>query len=313
MPVPEPGRARAEGGKAGPAWPLFRASHSSPFARQPGQGQFSHPGAQASSPAHDLPDREPSARFISQRDMSRRPARPRLMFMRFPPTSGACGRSALIVLGRALARDGGGGRGASIAQHRLCASSSPLVTMLRLLPMGLFGAFLGAFVEALRAGALIARRQMVALLAADVDRAGGHRGAGDAAGLAPGRWRSFVNGFGWAHRQSAAAHDDAATASAASAWRRPWRSTSAPSNASRMVGPTVGGVVLVAGGIEGAFAAERRHLYRRAPLAPRSPCAATSTASRRPQRARVLARLARRHRRRAWRQPPARPACSPSP
>src|SRR5216683_1562922 len=82
MPVLESGRARAEGGIAGPAWPLFCASHSSPFARQPGQAQFSHPGAQASSPAHDLPDREPSARS-SQRDI-RRPARPRLMFIRFP-------------------------------------------------------------------------------------------------------------------------------------------------------------------------------------------------------------------------------------
>lgn len=125
-----------------------------------------------------------------------------------------------------------------------------MMTMLRLLPMGLFGAFLGALAERFDrrltlvgvVGLMTATSAMLAVVA--------WLDALEVWHLAV---ASFVNGCGWAtdnplrrmmigevvgrdHMGMAMSLDVGA------------------SNASRMVGPTVGGLLLVAIGIEGAFA-----------------------------------------------------------
>ena len=133
-------------------------------------------------------------------------------------------------------------------------TGSPLLvavmTMLRLLPMGLFGAFTGAFAERIeRRTALIfvivlmgATSLTLALLA--------HAGQLEVWQLA---LASFVNGIGWTAdnpvrrvmigevvgtgQMGAAMSIDVGT-----------------NNASRMVGPTLGGLLLLTAGIDGAFA-----------------------------------------------------------
>ena len=124
-----------------------------------------------------------------------------------------------------------------------------MITMLRLLPMGLFGAFLGAFAERFD------RRLTLAVLTGLL--------AVTSAALAGIAWTSrldiwllalgaFVNGCGWATDNplrrmiigEAVGPDRMATAMALDV---------GASNASRMVGPTVGGLLLGSIGIEGAF------------------------------------------------------------
>ena len=172
-----------------------------------------------------------------------------------------------------------------------------VVTMLRLLPMGLFGAFLGAFVERFDRRVMLAA--MMALLAATsvVLAAIAALGTLQVWHLAVG---ALVNGFGWLTDNplrrtmmgDSVGRERMSTAMALDVVAQ---------NASRMIGPTLGGVVLVAGGVEGAFLlcaglyllavgaalAVRGH---RPPVAHAEP---------------VLARPARRHRHRAG-QPPAR-------
>ena len=121
--------------------------------------------------------------------------------------------------------------------------------MLRLLPMGLFGAFLGALRRTLRP-APDARRHggpagptsaLLAIIA----------GAGHARGLAS-RRASFVNGFGWAPTirvrrmmiGEAVGRERMGTAMSLDV---------GANNASRMVGPTFGGLLLAGIGIEGVF------------------------------------------------------------
>jgi len=125
-----------------------------------------------------------------------------------------------------------------------------LVTMLRLLPMGLFGAFLGALAE--RFDRRLTLAGMVAVLAVT------------SAVLAVVAWMdalevwhlavaSFINGCGWATDNplrrmmmgEVMGRDRMATAMAFDV---------GAANASRVVGPTVGGLLLAGVGIEGAFA-----------------------------------------------------------
>lgn len=125
-----------------------------------------------------------------------------------------------------------------------------MMTMLRLLPMGLFGAFLGAWAERIERRATLigvvlmmgATSAILAVLA--------HTGQLQVWHLA---LASFVNGLGWAtdnpvrrvmigevvgpEQMSAAMSIDVGA-----------------NNASRMVGPTVGGLLLAGIGIDGAFA-----------------------------------------------------------
>jgi MFS family permease len=124
-----------------------------------------------------------------------------------------------------------------------------VITMLRLLPMALFGAFLGAFAErfdrrltlALLIGLMAATSATLSLLAWHGPLAIWQLAAG-----------AFVNGCGWATDNplrrmmmgEAVGRERMATAMAFDV---------GASNASRMVGPTVGGLLLASIGLEGAF------------------------------------------------------------
>jgi len=124
-----------------------------------------------------------------------------------------------------------------------------MITMLRLLPMGLFGALLGAFAE--RFDRRLTLAILVGLLAATsaVLAALGWTGPLDIWLLALG---AFINGCGWATDNplrrmimgEAVGRERMATAMALDV---------GASNASRMVGPTVGGLLLAGIGLEGAF------------------------------------------------------------
>lgn len=124
-----------------------------------------------------------------------------------------------------------------------------MITMLRLLPMGLFGAFLGAFAE--RFDRRLTLAGVVGLLAVT------------SAVLAVVAWTgslevwhlalaSLINGCGWATDNplrrmmmgEVMGRDRMATAMALDV---------GAANASRMIGPTVGGLLLAGVGIEGAF------------------------------------------------------------
>jgi len=125
-----------------------------------------------------------------------------------------------------------------------------MMTMLRLLPMGLFGAFLGAWAERFeRRTTLIcvvlmmgSTSLVLALLA--------HAGRLEVWELA---LASFVNGLGWATDNpvrrvmigEVVGADIMSTAMSVDV---------GANNASRMVGPTVGGLLLAGVGIDGAFA-----------------------------------------------------------
>jgi MFS family permease len=124
-----------------------------------------------------------------------------------------------------------------------------MMTMLRLLPMGLFGAFLGALAERFDrrltlvavVGLMTATSALLTVVA--------WLGALEVWHLA---LASFVNGCGWATDNplrrmmigEVVGRDHMGTAMSLDV---------GASNASRMVGPTIGGVLLVAAGIEGAF------------------------------------------------------------
>jgi MFS family permease len=124
-----------------------------------------------------------------------------------------------------------------------------VITMLRLLPMGLFGAFLGSFAERFDRRLMLAA--LLGLLAATSAAlsAAAWTGPLDIWLLALG---AFVNGCGWATDNplrrmimgEAVGRDRMATAMALDV---------GAGNASRMVGPTVGGLLLAGIGIEGAF------------------------------------------------------------
>jgi hypothetical protein len=124
-----------------------------------------------------------------------------------------------------------------------------MMTMLRLLPMGLFGAFLGAFVERFdRRLTLAAVLAVMALTSAALGIIA-WSGSLQVWHLAVG---SFVNGFGWTADNplrrmmmgEAVGRDRMGMAMAFDV---------GAGNAARMVGPTVGGLLLVGIGIEGAL------------------------------------------------------------
>ena len=124
-----------------------------------------------------------------------------------------------------------------------------VITMLRLLPMALFGAFLGAFAE--RFDRRLTLALLIGLMAATSATLSFLAWHGPLAiwQLALG---AFVNGCGWATDNplrrmmmgEAVGRERMATAMAFDV---------GASNASRMVGPTVGGLLLAGIGIEGAF------------------------------------------------------------
>ncbi len=136
-------------------------------------------------------------------------------------------------------------------QHTGSAFVVAMLTMLRMLPMGLFGAFLGAAAEQMERRTALILVVLTMLCTSAVLAVLAHAGA-----LAV--WHlviaSFLNGLAWAtdnpvrrvmlgevvgaERMGTAMSIDIGT-----------------NNASRMVGPTLGGVLLAGVGIEGVFAA----------------------------------------------------------
>jgi MFS family permease len=124
-----------------------------------------------------------------------------------------------------------------------------MMTMLRLLPMGLFGAFVGALAErfdrrltlAAVVGLMMATSGVLSFIAWTATLEVWHLAIA-----------SFINGCGWATDNplrrmmmgEAMGRDRMATAMALDV---------GAANASRVVGPTVGGVLLAEVGIEGAF------------------------------------------------------------
>ena len=124
-----------------------------------------------------------------------------------------------------------------------------MMTMLRLLPMGLFGAFLGAFVE--RFDRRLTLAGVLAVMGMTSAALGiiAWNGSLQVWHLAVG---SFVNGFGWTADNplrrmmmgEAVGRDRMGMAMAFDV---------GAANAARMVGPTVGGLLLVGIGIEGAL------------------------------------------------------------
>jgi MFS family permease len=124
-----------------------------------------------------------------------------------------------------------------------------LVTMLRLLPMGLLGVFFGAVVERFDRRLMLAAMMGLLALTSGVLAIVAALGALQVWHLAVG---ALVNGIGWLSDNplrrtmmgDSVGRERMSTAMALDVVAQ---------NASRMVGPTVGGVVLVAGGIEGAF------------------------------------------------------------
>lgn len=140
--------------------------------------------------------------------------------------------------------------GVVVYQRTNSAFLVAMMTMLRLLPMGLFGAFLGAWAERIeRRTTLIA---VVLLMGANSAVLGvlaytGHLQIWHLA------LSSFVNGLGWA-TDNPVRRVMIGEVVGTEAMGTAMSLDAGANNASRMVGPTIGGLVLAHGGIEAAFA-----------------------------------------------------------
>ena len=124
-----------------------------------------------------------------------------------------------------------------------------MITMLRLVPMGLFGAFLGAFAERFDRRLTLAGIVGLMMVTSALLSVVAFRGALEVWHLAV---ASFINGCGWATDNplrrvmmgEVMGRDRMAIAMALDV---------GAGNVSRMVGPAVGGLLLAGVGIEGAF------------------------------------------------------------
>lgn len=140
--------------------------------------------------------------------------------------------------------------GVVVYQRTNSAFLVSMMTMLRLLPMGLFGAFLGAWAERIeRRTTLIG---VVLLMGVNSAVLGvlAYTGYLEVWHLA---LASFVNGLGWA-TDNPVRRVMIGEVVGAEAMGTAMALDAGANNASRMVGPTIGGLVLANGGIEGAFA-----------------------------------------------------------
>ncbi len=124
-----------------------------------------------------------------------------------------------------------------------------MMTMLRLLPMGLFGAFLGAIAERMerRTTLIIVIASMVATSLALATLAHLHLLEVWHLALA-----SFINGVGWA-TDNPVRRVMIGEAVGAAQMGTAMSVDVGANNASRMVGPTVGGLLLASVGIDGVF------------------------------------------------------------
>ncbi len=140
--------------------------------------------------------------------------------------------------------------GVAIYQRTESAFAVAMMTMLRLLPMGLFGAFLGAISER------VDRRMTltgVLILMGATSAALGLLALTNALEVWHFAAAAFINGCGWATDNPVRRFMMGEAVGRAHMGTAMSLDVGA-SNASRMVGPAIGGLLLSTGGIEGVFA-----------------------------------------------------------
>jgi MFS family permease len=139
--------------------------------------------------------------------------------------------------------------GVFVYQHTDSAFLVAMMTMLRLLPMGLFGAFLGAIAERMerRTTLILVVASMVVTSTALVVLAHLHLLAVWHLAVA-----SFINGVGWA-TDNPVRRVMIGEAVGAARMGTAMSVDVGANNASRMVGPTIGGLLLASVGVEGVF------------------------------------------------------------
>jgi MFS family permease len=139
--------------------------------------------------------------------------------------------------------------GVFVYQHSRSAFLVAMMTMLRLLPMGLFGAFIGAWAEKIdRRITLIVVVMLMLMTSTSLALLAyaGHLAIWHLAAA------SFLNGLGWATDnpvRRVMIGDVVGGAQMSTAMSL----DVGANNASRMVGPTVGGLLLASAGIDGVF------------------------------------------------------------
>jgi MFS family permease len=140
--------------------------------------------------------------------------------------------------------------GVFVYQHTGSAFIVAMMTMLRLLPMGLFGAFLGAIAERMERRTTLVLVVAVMLVNAMVLATLAHLHLLAVWHLAV---TSFINGVGWA-TDNPVRRVMIGEAVGAARMGVAMSIDVGANNASRMVGPTIGGLLLAGVGIEGVFA-----------------------------------------------------------
>ena len=140
--------------------------------------------------------------------------------------------------------------GVFVYQRTESAFIVAMMTMLRLLPMGLFGAFLGAIAERMERRTTLVIVVVVMLINALVLLTLAHLHLLAVWHLAV---TSFINGVGWA-TDNPVRRVMIGEAVGSARMGAAMSIDVGANNASRMVGPTVGGLLLAGVGIEGVFA-----------------------------------------------------------
>jgi MFS family permease len=140
--------------------------------------------------------------------------------------------------------------GVFVYQHTGSAFTVAMMTMLRLLPMGLFGAFIGAIAERMERRTTLVLVVAVMLVNALVLATLAHLQLLAVWHLAV---ASFINGMGWA-TDNPVRRVMIGEAVGSARMGAAMSIDVGANNASRMVGPTVGGLLLAGAGIEGVFA-----------------------------------------------------------
>jgi MFS family permease len=139
--------------------------------------------------------------------------------------------------------------GVFVYQHTGSPFIVAMMTMLRLLPMGLFGAFMGAMAERMQ------RRTTLILVVASMVVTSAALAALAYAGLLA-VWHlavaSFINGIAWA-TDNPVRRVMIGEAVGAARMGNAMSIDVGANNASRMVGPTIGGLLLAGVGIQGVF------------------------------------------------------------
>ncbi|MEJ0020235.1 MAG: MFS transporter [Acetobacteraceae bacterium] len=140
--------------------------------------------------------------------------------------------------------------GVFVYQHTNSAFIVAMMTMLRLLPMGLFGVFLGALAERMERRSTLICVTIGMVATSSVLAALAHWHMLEVWHLAV---ASFINGLGWATDNPVRRVMIGEAVGSAQMGTAMSLDVGA-NNASRMVGPTVGGLLLAGIGIEGVFA-----------------------------------------------------------